>query len=93
MQDFIGEEAAFARVIAAEFDLAADVAEDFGDGIAVFVHLADDAGIVMAQADGEPTSAEGRAPSEGATFVVVVENQKVLDAVRISGTERRWVRP
>lgn len=37
--------------------------------------------------------AEGRAPREGATFVDGVRNQKVLDAVRISGTERRWVRP
>jgi predicted dehydrogenase len=36
---------------------------------------------------------EGRPPREGATFVDGVKNQKVLDAVRISGTERRWVRP
>lgn len=36
---------------------------------------------------------EGRAPREGATFVDGVKNQKVLDAVRISGAERRWVRP
>lgn len=37
--------------------------------------------------------AEGRPPREGATFEDGLRNQKVLDAVRISGTERRWVRP
>jgi predicted dehydrogenase len=37
--------------------------------------------------------AEGRPPREGATFVDGVKNQKVLDAVRVSGSERRWVRP
>jgi predicted dehydrogenase len=36
---------------------------------------------------------EGRAPRHGATFEDGVRNQKVLDAVRISGAERRWVRP
>jgi len=36
---------------------------------------------------------EGRTPSRGATFVDGLANQRVLDAVRISGTERRWVRP
>jgi predicted dehydrogenase len=37
--------------------------------------------------------AEGRPPREGATFEDGLRNQEVLDAVRISGTERRWVRP
>lgn len=37
--------------------------------------------------------AEGRPPRHGATFEDGVRNQKVLDAVRISGTERRWVKP
>ena len=37
--------------------------------------------------------AEGRAPARGATFVDGLANQQVLDAVRISGRERRWVRP
>lgn len=37
--------------------------------------------------------AEGRALRRGATFVDGLANQKVLDAVRLSGTERRWVRP
>jgi predicted dehydrogenase len=37
--------------------------------------------------------AEGRALQRGATFVDGLANQKVLDAVRISGTERRWVQP
>jgi predicted dehydrogenase len=36
---------------------------------------------------------EGRPLARGATFVDGVANQKVLDAVRLSGTERRWVRP
>ena len=36
---------------------------------------------------------EGREPSRGATFADGLANQRVLDAVRISGTERRWVRP
>lgn len=36
---------------------------------------------------------EGRKPSRGATFVDGLANQTVLDAVRISGAERRWVRP
>jgi predicted dehydrogenase len=36
---------------------------------------------------------EGRRPSHGATFADGLANQVVLDAVRISGTERRWVRP
>ena len=39
MQDFIGEKAAFAGKIAAEFDLPAHIAEDFSDRIAVLVHL------------------------------------------------------
>lgn len=37
--------------------------------------------------------AEGRPPARGATFTDGLANQKVLDAVRVSGTERRWVRP
>jgi len=37
--------------------------------------------------------AEGRPLRQGATFVDGLANQKVLDAVRLSGTERRWVRP
>lgn len=43
----------------------------------------------------ELTSAirEGRRPARGATFVDGLANQRVLDAVRISGAERRWVRP
>ncbi len=36
---------------------------------------------------------EGRALQRGATFADGLANQKVLDAVRISGTERRWVQP
>jgi predicted dehydrogenase len=36
---------------------------------------------------------EGRRPSRGATFVDGLANQRLLDAVRLSGTERRWVRP
>ena len=36
---------------------------------------------------------EGRQPSQGATFADGLANQRVLDAVRISGAERRWVRP
>jgi len=36
---------------------------------------------------------EARKPSRGATFVDGLANQQVLDAVRISGAERRWVRP
>jgi predicted dehydrogenase len=36
---------------------------------------------------------EGRPLAKGATFVDGLANQKVLDAVRISGTERRWVQP
>ena len=36
---------------------------------------------------------EGRRPARGATFVDGLANQRVLDAVRASGAERRWVRP
>ncbi|MCC6987538.1 MAG: Gfo/Idh/MocA family oxidoreductase [Acidobacteria bacterium] len=36
---------------------------------------------------------EGRRPARGATVVDGVANQRLLDAVRLSGTERRWVRP
>jgi predicted dehydrogenase len=36
---------------------------------------------------------EGRQPSRGATFLDGLANQRVLDAVRTSGAERRWVRP
>ena len=36
---------------------------------------------------------EGRPLARGATFADGLANQKVLDAVRLSGTERRWVRP
>jgi predicted dehydrogenase len=36
---------------------------------------------------------EGRPLRRGATFADGVANQKVLDAVRLSGAERRWVRP
>ena len=36
---------------------------------------------------------EGRKPAHGATFVDGLANQAVLDAVRLSGAERRWVRP
>jgi predicted dehydrogenase len=36
---------------------------------------------------------EGRQPRRGATFVDGVANQRVLDAVRLSGAERRSVRP
>lgn len=36
---------------------------------------------------------EGRKPSRGATFVDGLANQQVLDAVRVSEAERRWVRP
>lgn len=43
----------------------------------------------------ELTSAirDGRPLRRGATFVDGLENQRVLDAVRASGRERRWVRP
>ena len=37
--------------------------------------------------------AEGRPLARGATFRDGLANQKVLDAVRQSGTERRWVQP
>lgn len=37
--------------------------------------------------------AEGRPLARGATFADGLANQKVLDAVRLSGTERRSVRP
>ena len=36
---------------------------------------------------------EGRPPARGATFADGLANQRVLDAVRLSGAERRWVRP
>jgi predicted dehydrogenase len=36
---------------------------------------------------------EGRTPARGATFADGLANQIVLDAVRVSGAERRWVRP
>ena len=36
---------------------------------------------------------EGRQPARGATFVDGLANQRVLDAVRLSGAERRLVRP
>lgn len=36
---------------------------------------------------------EGRSPDRGATFVDGLANQRVLDAVRRSGQERRWIRP
>jgi predicted dehydrogenase len=36
---------------------------------------------------------EARPLRRGATFADGVANQRVLDAVRLSGTERRWVRP
>lgn len=36
---------------------------------------------------------EGRKPTRGATFADGLANQMVLDAVRTSGAERRWVRP
>jgi predicted dehydrogenase len=36
---------------------------------------------------------EGRQPARGATFADGLANQVVLDAVRVSGAERRWVRP
>lgn len=36
---------------------------------------------------------ERRQPPRGATFVDGLANQQVLDAVRLSGAERRWVRP
>ena len=36
---------------------------------------------------------EGRQPQHGATFADGFENQCVLDAVRVSMAERRWVRP
>ncbi|WP_306117618.1 MULTISPECIES: Gfo/Idh/MocA family oxidoreductase [unclassified Roseitalea] len=35
----------------------------------------------------------GRPLARGATFADGLANQKVLDAVRVSGAERRWVRP
>lgn len=35
----------------------------------------------------------GRALTRGATFVDGLANQQVLDAVRLSGAERRWIRP
>jgi predicted dehydrogenase len=43
----------------------------------------------------ELTSAirENRPLRRGATFVDGLANQRVLDAVRVSGAERRWVRP
>ena len=34
-----------------------------------------------------------RKPNQGATFADGLANQMVLDAVKISSTERRWVRP
>lgn len=37
--------------------------------------------------------AAGRALQRGATFADGLANQQVLDAVRASGTERRWVQP
>jgi predicted dehydrogenase len=37
--------------------------------------------------------ADGRPLRQGATFVDGVANQRVLDAVRVSGAERRWVAP
>lgn len=37
--------------------------------------------------------AEGRSLRRGATFADGLANQRVLDAVRLSGAERRWVRP
>jgi predicted dehydrogenase len=36
---------------------------------------------------------EERQPARGATFQDGLANQVVLDAVRLSGSERRWVRP
>lgn len=36
---------------------------------------------------------EGRPLSRGATFADGLANQRVLDAVRMSGAQRRWVRP
>ena len=36
---------------------------------------------------------EGRPLAHGATFTDGLANQAVLDAVRVSGSERRWVRP
>jgi predicted dehydrogenase len=36
---------------------------------------------------------EERKPTHGATFVDGLANQKVLDAVRASSEERRWIRP
>lgn len=36
---------------------------------------------------------EGRQPKHGATFKDGLANQMVLDAVRLSESERRWVRP
>jgi predicted dehydrogenase len=36
---------------------------------------------------------EDRTPARGATFADGLANQRVLDAVRISGAERRWIRP
>ena len=36
---------------------------------------------------------EGRTPAHGATFADGLANQIVLDAVRLSEAERRWVRP
>ncbi|HSF64311.1 MAG TPA: Gfo/Idh/MocA family oxidoreductase [Paracoccaceae bacterium] len=36
---------------------------------------------------------EGRSLRRGATFADGLANQRVLDAVRLSGSERRWVRP
>lgn len=35
---------------------------------------------------------DNRQPARGATFVDGLANQRVLDAVRLSGAERRWVR-
>lgn len=36
---------------------------------------------------------DGRPLARGATFVDGLANQRVLDAVKLSGAERRWVRP
>ena len=36
---------------------------------------------------------EGRELQHGATFADGLANQQVLDAVKISGAERRWVKP
>ena len=39
VQHLVGEQAAFARQVARHLDLAANIGGDFGEGIAVFVHL------------------------------------------------------